>query len=54
LFTSFKIIDVIGYPIVIKPHNGNQGKGATIGITNFEAAKAALDGAKQYSFYAMV
>ncbi len=49
-----EITDAIGFPIVIKPLNGNQGKGATIGITNFEAAKTALSIAQEFSRYAVV
>ena len=49
-----EITDAIGFPIVIKPLNGNQGKGATIGITNFKAAKVALDDAKLYNHYVIV
>lgn len=44
-----EITDSIGFPIVIKPVNGNQGKGATIGVESFEDAKFAFDEAKQYS-----
>ncbi|WP_318640775.1 cyanophycin synthetase [Flavobacterium ardleyense] len=36
-----EIIDTLGYPLVIKPLNGNQGKGATINITTWTAAHAA-------------
>lgn len=39
----------IGYPIVIKPVDGNHGKGASINVTNWEDAKAALAFAKNYS-----
>ncbi len=39
----------IGYPIVTKPINGNHGRGATINITNWEEAKAALESAKKHS-----
>lgn len=49
-----KITDEIGFPIVIKPLNGNQGKGATINIENYENAKLALEEAKRYSHYAVV
>lgn len=44
-----EIVDVIGYPIVIKPLNGNQGRGATINIPNWEAALHAFEYAKQFS-----
>lgn len=42
------IIDRIGYPLVIKPLNGNQGKGATINITRWEQAVEALAFAQTY------
>lgn len=42
-------VNRIGYPIVIKPVGGNHGRGATINITNWEDAKAALVLAKRIS-----
>ena len=39
----------IGYPIVIKPLDGNHGKGASINVTNWEDAKSGLAFAKEYS-----
>ncbi len=42
-------IKKIGYPIVIKPLDGNHGKGASINVTNWEDAKAGLAFAKEYS-----
>ena len=39
----------IGYPIVIKPLDGNHGKGASINVKDWESAKAGLAHAKQYS-----
>lgn len=39
----------IGFPIVIKPLDGNHGKGASINVTNIEDAKAGLAFAKNYS-----
>lgn len=47
-------IDRIGYPIVIKPLDGNHGKGATVGITNLADASAAWEKAKEYSRYIIV
>lgn len=44
-----QVIDTIGFPIVIKPLDGNHGKGATINITTIEGATAALEYAKAYS-----
>lgn len=42
-------IKKIGYPIVIKPLDGNHGKGASINVTNWEDAVAGLAYAKNYS-----
>ena len=42
-------IDDIDYPIVIKPLDGNHGKGASINVTNWEDAVKGLKHAKEYS-----
>jgi cyanophycin synthetase len=42
-------IDKIGYPIVLKPLDGNHGKGASINITNWEDAALGLEYAQKYS-----
>ena len=42
-------IDYICYPIVLKPIDGNHGKGATTDITNWEVAVTALAAAQVYS-----
>jgi cyanophycin synthetase len=42
-------IDAIDYPIVIKPLDGNHGKGASINVTNWEDAVKGLKHAKEYS-----
>ncbi|MDQ3843294.1 MAG: ATP-grasp domain-containing protein, partial [Bacteroidota bacterium] len=42
-------IDTIGYPIVLKPVDGNHGKGATTNINNREAAVKALKDAQKWS-----
>ncbi|MBX2934912.1 MAG: cyanophycin synthetase [Ferruginibacter sp.] len=42
------VIDRIGYPIVIKPIDGNHGKGNTTNIINWEQATKALAAAKEY------
>lgn len=44
-----RAIDSIGYPLVIKPINGNHGRGATINIRNREEAIDALAAAKKIS-----
>ncbi|MBE9224839.1 cyanophycin synthetase [Phormidium sp. LEGE 05292] len=43
------IADVGGYPIVIKPLDGNHGRGITINITTWEEAEEAYDAAKEVS-----
>lgn len=49
-----KVIEKIGYPIVIKPLNGNHGKGASINIKNLEDAKSGLLYAQNYSHRVIV
>ena len=44
-----RAIDAVGYPFVIKPIDGNHGKGATTNITTFEQAEKALEAARKYS-----
>ena len=43
-----KAIDYIGYPVVIKPIDGNHGKGNTTNIMNWEQAMSAFEAAKVY------
>lgn len=43
------VIKSIGFPIVIKPLDGNHGKGATVGINTIEDARAAFEIAQSYS-----
>jgi cyanophycin synthetase len=42
-------IDRIGYPLVLKPIDGNHGKGATTNIINWEQSVTALAAAQKYS-----
>lgn len=42
-------IDKIGFPIVIKPLDGNHGKGASINVKSWEDAVLGLEHAKKYS-----
>jgi cyanophycin synthetase len=44
-----RTINKIGYPIVIKPLDGNHGKGASINVLNWEDAVEGLGFAKEYS-----
>jgi cyanophycin synthetase len=41
-------IDKYGYPLVLKPVDGNHGKGATTDINNWELAVKALEAAQKY------
>ncbi|MEO8112288.1 MAG: cyanophycin synthetase [Ginsengibacter sp.] len=43
-----RAIDAVGFPFVIKPINGNHGKGATTNITTYEQAEKALEAARYY------
>lgn len=47
-------IDRIGFPVVIKPLDGNHGKGATVGIRTLEDAVTAFQKAKEYSRWVIV
>ena len=47
-------LERVGYPVVIKPLDGNHGKGATVGIKNLDEAKIAWDKAKEYSRFVIV
>jgi cyanophycin synthetase len=42
-------VEKIGYPLVIKPIDGNHGKGNTTNITNWNQALKAFEAAKAYS-----
>ncbi|MEO6288796.1 MAG: cyanophycin synthetase, partial [Ginsengibacter sp.] len=43
-----RAIEAVGYPFVIKPIDGNHGKGATTNITSLEQAEKALEAARNY------
>lgn len=47
-------IERVGFPAVIKPLDGNHGKGATVGIKSLEEAKVAWEKAKEYSRWIIV
>jgi len=44
-----EVVRKIGYPIVIKPLDGNHGKGSSINVSDWEAAKIGLEHAQTYS-----
>jgi cyanophycin synthetase len=47
-------LDNVGFPAVIKPLDGNHGKGATVGIRSLDEARAAWEKAKEYSRWVIV
>lgn len=49
-----EVVRKVGFPIVIKPADGNHGKGVTINIQRMEEAEAAFDLAREYSRRIMV
>lgn len=46
---AISIAEEIGYPVAIKPYNGNQGKGVYLNITNKEEVIIAYRNAKNFS-----
>ena len=49
-----RTLESVGYPAVIKPLDGNHGRGATVGIKNLDAARTAFEKAKEYSRWVIV
>lgn len=49
-----RTLELVGYPAVIKPLDGNHGKGATIGVKDIEHAHIAFEKAKEYSRWVIV
>jgi cyanophycin synthetase len=47
-------IESVGFPAVVKPLDGNHGKGASVGIKSIEEARAAFQRAKEYSRWIIV
>ena len=43
------VVKKLGFPLVVKPVDGNHGKGATINITKLEEAKLAFASARKFS-----
>ena len=44
-----RVVQKIGYPLVLKPLDGNHGKGSSINVNDFETAKIGLAHAQNYS-----
>ncbi len=47
-------LEKVGFPVVIKPLDGNHGKGATVGIDSLEEAIAAFEKAQEYSRWIII
>jgi cyanophycin synthetase len=47
-------LSAVGFPAVIKPLDGNHGKGATVGIKSIDDAREAWERAKEYSRWIIV
>lgn len=47
-------VERVGFPVVIKPLDGNHGKGATVGINSIDDARVAFEKAKEYSRFIIV
>ena len=44
---AWKVAQALGAPVVIKPKNGNQGRGVSVNLTTEGAIRAAFDAARQ-------
>lgn len=47
-------LENVGFPAVVKPLDGNHGKGATVGIKSVEEGRIAFEKAKEYSRWIIV
>lgn len=47
--SAVKFAECMGFPVVVKPYNGNQGKGVTLNVCNAEQVKKAYKEALQFS-----
>lgn len=46
---AFEAVEMVGYPLVIKPIDSNQGKGVTVNISTEDKIRAAYSEARKYS-----
>ncbi|AOT69120.1 cyanophycin synthetase [Geosporobacter ferrireducens] len=54
---EFEVLEVareMGYPVVVKPYNGNQGKGVSLNINSDEDVLTAYQAVKEYTDQALV
>ena len=49
-----RTLELVGFPAVIKPLDGNHGRGASVGVKTLEGAKTAFEKAKEYSRWVIV
>ncbi len=47
-------VNRVGFPLVIKPLDGNHGKGATVGVHSLEDARTAFEKAREYGRWVIV
>lgn len=47
-------VAALGFPLVVKPLDGNHGKGASIGLENIEDVRVAFHKAQEYSKYVII
>ncbi|SET27100.1 cyanophycin synthetase [Natronincola peptidivorans] len=48
------VIDKIGFPVVVKPYNGNQGKGVSLNLNSLREVRKAFSIAQGYSWQVLV
>ena len=51
---ALEVANSIGYPVVIKPSDGNHGKGVTVGVADDKHVERAFEAAKTFSPYIMI
>lgn len=51
---AYELAEALGYPVVIKPHNGNQGKGVSLNLRTPSEVERAFAIAKDFSHRVMV
>jgi cyanophycin synthetase len=49
-----RTLNLVGFPAVIKPLDGNHGRGASVGIKTLDGAKTAFEKAREYSRWVIV
>ncbi len=52
--TAVKLAEDVGYPVAVKPYNGNQGRGVTLNVCNKDQARVAFKESMKFSKAAIV